>query len=275
MTAPAYLFAEPTARPLDINGDIMPGAYLRFYLTGTTTLTNIYADADLTTPLANPLTANADGRFVPIYLDPITTYRVQLFDALDVLQYDVDPYLPPRDFQPGTVLMFFGTQVELEAAYPPAEWQICNGSNGSPDMRDRMPIGVSATLAPGDTGGAAGTVFTSSNGAHTHTGSAGNTALTESQGAVHAHNVWANTLATSAGAHGLASTTARTVAGYPGTGGTEAYVASIGGGGANQVLQNSGGGATHTHTISSDGAHTHTVSAIPPFVALWFIMRRP
>src|SRR5690606_36594099 len=102
----AYLFSEPTARPLTPSGAIMPSAKLTFYESGTTTLATIYADAELTTPLANPLDADASGRFVPIYLHPLTTYRVLLNDADDVLVYDVDPYALPRDYPPGTVMFF-------------------------------------------------------------------------------------------------------------------------------------------------------------------------
>lgn len=54
-----------------------PGAKLYFRATGTSTPQNVYADIDLTTPHANPVVADAEGVFDPIYLDPsLPAYRV-------------------------------------------------------------------------------------------------------------------------------------------------------------------------------------------------------
>jgi microcystin-dependent protein len=35
----------------------------------------------------------------------------------------------------------------------PAGWQLCDGTNGSPDLRDRFILGVRADENPGETGG--------------------------------------------------------------------------------------------------------------------------
>lgn len=66
------------------------------------------------------------------------------------------------------VLRFKSTAfVELDVANPigsitlwpgsiasiPAGWQLCDGTNGTPDMRDIFPLGAGFTYAPGDTGG--------------------------------------------------------------------------------------------------------------------------
>lgn len=42
----------------------------------------------------------------------------------------------------------------------PAGWQLCNGTNGTPDLRDRFVPGAGTAYTPGDTGG---------NTQHTHT----------------------------------------------------------------------------------------------------------
>src|SRR5258706_8030536 len=97
MSSPlGFLFFDPRAKPLSTAGIYQPGCYLQFYLTGTTTFTNVYADGNLTTPLSQtPISGNttaaADGRFVPIYLDPSTIYRVQLYSAVGILLEDTDP----------------------------------------------------------------------------------------------------------------------------------------------------------------------------------------
>lgn len=61
------------------------GAKLYFYATGTSNPQNTYTDADLTTPHSNPVEADAEGYFDPIYLDPtLPDYRYILTDANDV-----------------------------------------------------------------------------------------------------------------------------------------------------------------------------------------------
>lgn len=95
MTTPTgVLFQNPIVKPLSPNATFMSGCTATFYLTGTTTLTPIYADGALATPLANPLSADASGTFVAIYLNPATTYRVQIKTSTGSLISDTDPYVP-------------------------------------------------------------------------------------------------------------------------------------------------------------------------------------
>lgn len=69
----------------------LPGAKLTFSQTGTSTLQDTYQDEALTTPHANPVVADANGVFEPIYLDPtLPNYRVKLTTSADVLLYQVD-----------------------------------------------------------------------------------------------------------------------------------------------------------------------------------------
>jgi hypothetical protein len=85
------LLAQPVLRAIDDNGDPMPGAYMQFYVTGTTTPTPVYSSAALTTALANPVVADSGGLFAPMWLDPTVTYRVQLYSSAGVLVQDIDP----------------------------------------------------------------------------------------------------------------------------------------------------------------------------------------
>lgn len=94
MTTPTgILFADPRVKPISTVGLQQAGCYLYFYLTGTTTQTNVYADGALTTPLSQPVTADSAGRFVAIYMNPSTIYRVQLYNAGGSLLEDTDPYV--------------------------------------------------------------------------------------------------------------------------------------------------------------------------------------
>jgi hypothetical protein len=85
------LLAQPVLRAIDASGEPMAGAQLQFYLTATTTPANVYADAGLTTPLANPVAADSGGLFAPIFLDPTVTYRGQLLTSTGALVLDIDP----------------------------------------------------------------------------------------------------------------------------------------------------------------------------------------
>lgn len=103
MAAPTgILFYDPQAKPLSNAGTVLPGAYLLFYITGTTTPWAVYANGLLTTVLsqtpgqAQPsCTADANGRFNPIYMSPTLAYRVQLYNSAGTLLEDVDPYVVP------------------------------------------------------------------------------------------------------------------------------------------------------------------------------------
>ena len=59
-------------------------------------------------------------------------------------------------FPPGTVLMWWDSGATSETTVPPG-WILCNGQNGTPDLRNRFPLGWDATKdssrANGFTGG--------------------------------------------------------------------------------------------------------------------------
>ena len=78
-------------RAVDANGAPLAGALLQFYLTGTTTPTNAYTTSAMGVALSNPVVADAGGLFVPIYLDPSVTYRMQLKTSGGTIVSDVDP----------------------------------------------------------------------------------------------------------------------------------------------------------------------------------------
>lgn len=86
------LFVNPYATTLDDNANPISGAIIQFYASGTSTPQTIYADVALTTPLPNPVIADAAGRFDPIYLDPALRYRAVVMDAGGTVIRDIDPY---------------------------------------------------------------------------------------------------------------------------------------------------------------------------------------
>lgn len=60
------------------------------------------------------------------------------------LRTDTTPGLVP----PGLIVMWSGAQV-------PAGWALCDGQNGTPDLRDRFVVGAGGSYAVGATGGVA------------------------------------------------------------------------------------------------------------------------
>jgi hypothetical protein len=85
------IFTQPSQQALDSSARTLAGATLTFQLTGTSTPTNAYADSALATPLANPLTADSGGVFVPIFLDPTVTYRIILKNSAGSVLQTWDP----------------------------------------------------------------------------------------------------------------------------------------------------------------------------------------
>jgi hypothetical protein len=104
--ATGQLFYDPVARPLSSLGVSMPGAYYNFYVSGTTNPAQVFQDAGLTlpfpaaslngsAPLFSVVQADGTGAMPPIFLNPETIYRVQLYNSTFSLIEDVDPYVPP------------------------------------------------------------------------------------------------------------------------------------------------------------------------------------
>jgi hypothetical protein len=134
----------------------------------------------------------------------------------------------------GMIVLWYG---DLNA--PPTGWALCNGTQGTPDMRNRVPIGAGSTYALGATGGA-------TTSAYTPVGTNSAPAFTGDPLAGHSHGD--GTLAAdSNGAHT-----------HPFTTGAPSATVMVQAGVADTTV------ATDTHTHSgptdSDGAHVHTVS---------------
>ena len=124
----------------------------------------------------------------------------------------------------GVIVMWSGSVATI-----PSGWNLCDGTNGTPDLTGRFVVHADAdsggTYAPGDTGGADSVTLTEAQmPAHTHSGS------TDSAGD---HN----------------------------------HTAAIKDAWQNNTVDNNGGGTmyigrnnTNTYTTSTAGAHTHTVT---------------
>ncbi|MGH6631751.1 MAG: hypothetical protein ACREB0_00200 [Sphingopyxis sp.] len=271
-------------RAFDDNGDPIAGAYVKFFQTATTTPTPVYSNGAITVSLGVKVTSNAAGVFPAIYGDPSIVYRMQMFTAETspgaddgVLISDDDPIHPHVAFPSKTGAMFFGSAVERDAAYPPALWALCDGSLGTPDTRDRGPVGVSNTKAIGTTGGVVGTANTSTAGSHNHTGSTGSTTLDPTNLPEHNHRIYAwnvngsNTTLDGFGIPGFNVS----VAGELASGGAYIDTNAFGTPIIEDTGEAPGAAVGHVHTLGADGSHFHTVAGSQsPYFTTWFLMRK-
>jgi microcystin-dependent protein len=165
----------------------------------------------------------------------------------------------------GLIVMWSGTIATI-----PAGWALCNGANGTPDLRDKFVVGARADSggaaqstvsgASTQTGGAASSA-SDSQGAHTHTAPAsGGYTLQLADIPSHRHSLSFNI--ERADAAGTTNTHRGTAAGRENDA---------------PVTDYAGGGGSHAHPsgglTDSQGAHTHTVPTLPPYYALAFIMK--
>jgi hypothetical protein len=146
------------------------------------------------------------------------------------------------------VLPYAGSLLEI-----PEGWQLCDGTNGTPNLADRFIVAAGPTRPAGSTGGAA-TVVSGAGGAHDHGALTGEHALTTAQLPPHNHQTeWTQ---------------------YGEGGGTGRPFVVADGFGANlSGTELAGSGEAHRHSITAAGTHTHTVATVPPYYSLAFIAR--
>lgn len=172
-------------------------------------------------------------------------------------------------FSAGMIMLWAGSIVSI-----PSGWALCDGTNGTPNLRDRFVVGAGSSYAVGATGGsttstAAGghTHTESSAGAHSHTGVTGDTALTSAQMPSHTHT-WSGTSTSEDNNYTAGTNWLREGSTVNSSSFTVTTTAT-------------GEGATHNHTISAEAAHTHTINSVadhthsttPPYYALAYIMK--
>lgn len=153
----------------------------------------------------------------------------------------------------------------------PAPFVLCDGDNGTPDLRDKFIVGAGSAYASGNTGGKQSQT-TSSNGAHDHGSVTGNTTLTLGQIPAHGHPTRVSTLTQATAKSSLGGGMVlydQTVANYP------AHTSAVPANPAGDQIGEAGGDGPHNHGIDTDGAHTHTFDNRPPYYALAFIMIDP
>lgn len=208
-------------------------------------------DSNGTTKFSNPIDPEN-----PLRLDDITTSLTSTDDD-KVLAASTARIIMPS----GVIVMWSGSINSI-----PDGWLLCDGSNGTPNLRDRFVVGAGGIYSVGNSGGAnAVSLSVNQIPSHTHTGS------TSTAGS-HTHTGSTNT----AGAHRHQYTT--------GSGSGWAGHAREGTNASRDNNTSSEGAHSHSISLNDSGAHTHTLTIgetgggashenRPPYFALAYIMK--
>jgi hypothetical protein len=141
---------------------------LQTFQAGSTTPLATFTDASGLIANTNPIILGTSGRPPEtIWLSDGFFYKFVLSDANDVVIQTYDNLYGIVDAQPpaatpiptGGILLWSGSIGSIPAGYV-----LCNGNNGTPDLRDRFVVGAGTTYAVDATGGSADAVVVS----HTH-----------------------------------------------------------------------------------------------------------
>jgi hypothetical protein len=144
----------------------------------------------------------------------------------------------------GVIAIWSGTEASI-----PSGWHLCDGSSGTPNLRDKFIVGAGSNYVKGETGGA-NTCTTSA------TITVAGHALTAAETALHSHGGFTDNYPTTSynsSATGSATTIANSA---PNVGRYTGYA---------------GSGSSHDHTASFTG--TSNQDKRPPFMARCYIMR--
>jgi len=176
----------------------------------------------------------------------------------------------------GGIIMWSGAIISI-----PSGWALCNGANGTPDLREKFIVGAGGTYDVGDTGGADSVQLTenempshdhsaSTSGSHNHNGSTSTANLSGSFEIVQRRT-----------SNGLFDV-ARNESGVFSFGGITDLSADGADSESDTGCRIINFNADHNHSISSDGNHTHSISNTggdqshenrPPYYALAYIMK--
>lgn len=169
---------------------------------------------------------------------------VASFDGSTNVQINTSLAIAP--IPTGCIVMWSGSIAAI-----PSGWLLCNGTNGTPDLRDRFVIGAGSNYAVNAIGGDKDAIVVS----HTHTqASHTHTATTDTQGS-HSHTYSATVVGGTDAGGGL------------GTSFSSWLTTSTAGGHTHNITVNSA-----TPSINSTGS-SGVDANLPPYYALCFIMK--
>jgi len=161
-------------------------------------------------------------------------------------------------FVTGMIMLWSGSTGTI-----PSGWALCNGSNGTPNLRNRFVVGAGSTYAVNATGGSANATLvshnhTASTSVATKTGLNGTLTLLNRGGSSGASSLMAN----SSGSIVRNNSTGSYGAGWQGEGGSNSSTATL-------TLNHNHSASTSVNSAGSSATNAN----LPPYYALAYIMR--
>jgi microcystin-dependent protein len=190
-------------------------------------------------------------------------------------------------FPVGGIIMWSGSIVSI-----PSGWLLCNGSSGTPDLRDRFIVGAGSTYAVNATGGfATYSLSTAQLPSHTHTGTTANVDINHTHSGttagMNSNTTHSHGVSDPGHAHSYDRPGPSNAANPPGASGSQASASTTGS--ASTGIGINSANIDHTHGFTSGGMnsnnvhnHTFTTDATgsgasidnrPPYFALAYIMK--
>lgn len=153
----------------DNNGIPNAGGLIYTYQAGSSTLLTTYTTVNGTIPNTNPIVLDAYGRTPSeIWMQTGYSYKFIIQTANAVTLQTLDNLYPilqsaptvSASFTAGMIIIWSGSLGSV-----PAGWVLCDGTNSTPDLRNRFIVGAGSTYAVGATGGSADSIVVT----HNHT----------------------------------------------------------------------------------------------------------
>jgi len=194
-----FQFLTTTGLPLN-------GGLIYTYQAGSSTPLATYTDVNGTTANTNPIVLGTDGRPQnEIWLTYGYNYKFVLKDSgsVTIQSYDnlygIIGTAPASGttFPAGGIIIWSGAIGAV-----PSGWYLCDGTNGTPDLRNRFIVGAGSTYSVGGNGGSADAITVT----HTHTA----TSTVTDPGHVHTYSMAGGTGAPIAAGAAISTATANT-----------------------------------------------------------------
>jgi hypothetical protein len=254
------------------NGAPLNAGKIYTYQAGSSTPLATYTSNTGLVANANPIILGTDGRPAnQIWLTDGFFYKFILKDSDDVTIQTYDNLYgiigtaptPPTPLPSGAIILWSGSIGSIPAGY-----YLCNGSNGTPDLRNRFIVGAGSTYAVDATGGSTDSIVVS----HTHTFSG-----TTANNGTHNHYVFEG--AGYAYSYADVNVPNQSISNGLNDGGASSYLMSgpnttTSQPKANMGLSSNAGDHNHTYsgTTASSGS-SGTNANLPPYYALCYIMK--
>ena len=165
------------------NGIPNAGGLIYTYQAGSSTLLTTYTTVNGNIANTNPIVLDAYGRTPSeIWMQTGYSYKFIIQTSAAVTLQTLDNLYPILQSAPAVSATFVAGMILIwsgSLGSVPTGWVLCDGTNATPDLRDRFIVGAGNTYAVGATGGSANAIVVT----HTHTA----TSVVTDPGHVHSY----------------------------------------------------------------------------------------